>query len=83
MAPLPQRPNVYNTKLPDPKGHQEDSLRYLAEVNLGRHPFLQYFPTGERWSSKGNLGAGHNKSYSLGDKPAQVHHSLWAELPQS
>jgi len=35
MAPLPQRPNVYNTKLPDPKGHQEDSLRYLAEVKDG------------------------------------------------
>ena len=34
MAPLPQRPNVYNSRLPDPKGHQEDSLRYLAEVIL-------------------------------------------------
>ena len=32
MAPPTQRPNVYNSKLPDPKGHQQDSLRYLAEV---------------------------------------------------
>ena len=32
MAPPTQRPNVYNSKLPDPKGHQQDSLLYLAEV---------------------------------------------------
>ena len=27
-----QRPNVYNSKLPDPKGQQQDSLKFLAEV---------------------------------------------------
>ena len=32
MASLTQRPNVYNSRLRDPRGHQEDSLRYLAEV---------------------------------------------------
>ena len=32
MGSKTQRPNVYNSKLPDPKGHQQDSLKFLAEV---------------------------------------------------
>ena len=32
MGSETQRPNVYNSKLPDPKGHQQDSLKFLAEV---------------------------------------------------
>ena len=76
MAPLPQRPNVYNTRLPDPKGHQEDSLKYLSEVLYGdakvvqRKSLHQFFCTGENWSGKGNFGAGHHEGHCLGDQPA-------------
>ena len=84
MAPLPQRPNVYNSRLPDPKGHQEDSLRYLDEVIFWSWKlFHQFFCTGKNWSGKGNFGAGHHEGHCLGDQLAQVHHSLWSQLLQS